>query len=163
MNITSTFVPNKSIRSDTDRTFFLFLISTLMYCLFNYFQNIDIINGTSYYADETSLPSLILYFSIHYSVAGLLSLSSLGLEEYVASRQNKIMVPDLSQLNNDKRQYQDKKLKIIKPYSSYSALKELQKLVVLFFLCVYILNSLVLAYLFLNYITFEPVTCACGH
>lgn len=89
MNITSSFVSNKSIQSDIYRTFFLFFISAILYFLSEYFRNIDIVNGKEYYDDETSLPFLILYFSIHYSIVGILSLSSSGLEEYKIPRQKR--------------------------------------------------------------------------
>jgi|GEM_PF-1576192 len=163
MNITSSFISNKSIRSDIYRTFFLFFVSAILYFLSEYFRNIDIVNGKEYYDDETSLPFLILYFSIHYSIVGILSLSSSGLEEYKFPRQKKMMVPDLSVSKNDHTQCQTKNSIIIIPSSKFSFLKDFQKIIAFCLFFAYILNTLVLAFLCCNYILFEPPTCACGH
>lgn len=162
MNITSTFITVNSVRSDIYRTFYLFLVSAIFYFLSEYFRSIDIVNGAEYYEDETSLPFLILYFSIHFSIIGLLSLSLTGLE-YKVSRPDKMMVPDLSQSKNEHTQYQNKNPKINISYSRYEFLKNLQTIIAFYIFIAYILNTFVLAIFCHNYITFEPPTCACGH
>lgn len=162
MNISSTFITVNSVRSDIYRTFYLFLVSAIFYFLSEYFRSIDIVNGAEYYEDETSLPFLILYFSIHISIIGLLSLSLTGLE-YKVSRPHKMKVPDLSQSKNEHTQYQTKNPKINIPYSRYAFLKNLQTIIAFYIFIAYILNTFVLAIFCYNYITFEPPTCACGH